>query len=73
MAAIYELIYYVGVPGRGEHIRLVLEEAGASYADTASLPKYQCRQVVTTTLDGGQGNPPYYAPPLLQHGDLLIS
>lgn len=28
MAAIYELIYYGGVPGRGEHIRLALEEPG---------------------------------------------
>lgn len=73
MAAPYELIYYVGVPGRGEHVRLILEEAGASYTDTASLPMDKCREVVTKTLGGGQGNPPYYAPPLFRHGDLLIS
>jgi glutathione S-transferase len=73
MAAPYELIYYVGVPGRGEHVRLVLEEAGASYTDTASLAMAECREVVTKTLDCGQGNPPYYAPPLFRHGDLLIS
>jgi glutathione S-transferase len=73
MAAPYELIYYVGVPGRGEHVRLILEEAGASYTDTASLAMDKCREVVTKTLDGGQGNPPYYAPPLFRHGDLLIS
>jgi glutathione S-transferase len=73
MTVPYELIYYLGVPGRGEHIRLMLEEAGASYTDTASLPMDQCREAVTKTLEGGQGNPPYYAPPLLRHGDLLIS
>ncbi|KAF2248183.1 glutathione S-transferase family protein [Trematosphaeria pertusa] len=73
MAPPYELIYYVGVPGRGEHVRLILEAAGASYTDTASLAMDKCRGVVTKTLDGGQGNPPYYAPPLFRHGDLLIS
>ena len=28
------LIYWPGVPGRGEFVRLVLEEAGAEYEDT---------------------------------------
>jgi len=69
----YELIYYVGVPGRGEHVRLILEEAGVSYTDTASLTMQECREVVTNTLNGGQDNPPYFAPPLFRHGDLLIS
>lgn len=77
MAAPYEIIYYVGVPGRGEHIRLALEEAGASYTDTASLSMDKCREIVTTYLAdeyrGEQGNPPYYAPPLFKHGDLIIS
>ena len=73
MTAPYELIYYVGVPGRGEHIRLILEEAGAAYTDTASLGSSKCREVVTETLNGGQGNPAYFAPPLFRHGDLLIS
>ncbi|KAF2013463.1 glutathione S-transferase protein-like protein [Aaosphaeria arxii CBS 175.79] len=73
MAAPYELIYYVGVPGRGEHIRLALEEAGAEYTDTASLPMDKCREFVTSYLTPGPGNPPYYAPPLFKHGDLVIS
>jgi glutathione S-transferase len=33
----------------------------------------KCREAVTKTLDGGRGNPPYYAPPLFRHGSLLIS
>ncbi|KAI0117365.1 glutathione S-transferase protein-like protein [Daldinia grandis] len=77
MDAPYELIYYTGVPGRGEHVRLILEEAGASYKDTSSLPIDKCREAVTAYLapgyKGERRNPPYYAPPLLKHGDLIIS
>ncbi|KAF2728850.1 glutathione S-transferase protein-like protein [Polyplosphaeria fusca] len=77
MAAPYELIYYTGVPGRGEHIRLALEEAGASYTDTGSLGMNKCREVVTEYLtersQDEKNNPPYYAPPMLKHGKLIIS
>jgi glutathione S-transferase len=31
----YELYYWPGIPGRGEFIRLALEEAGAEYLDVA--------------------------------------
>jgi glutathione S-transferase len=73
MVALYELIYYVGVPGRGEHVRLILEEGGASYTDLQSLPMDKVREVVTTNLDGDRENPNYFAPPLLRHEGLLIS
>lgn len=37
----------------------------------------KCREAVTAYLSddylGSQGNPPYYAPPLFKHGDLVIS
>lgn len=33
----YELIYWPTLPGRGEHVRLLLEEAGAEYTDTAHI------------------------------------
>ncbi len=29
----YELFYWPGIPGRGEYVRLALEEAGAPYID----------------------------------------
>ncbi|PQE27921.1 glutathione s-transferase protein [Rutstroemia sp. NJR-2017a BBW] len=74
MAAPYELIYYTGVPGRGEHIRLILEEAGVEYKDTQSLTFGEARDnVVTWLAGGGHDNPPYFAPPLFKHGDLVIS
>ncbi|ETS87669.1 hypothetical protein PFICI_01497 [Pestalotiopsis fici W106-1] len=74
MTAPYELIYYAGAPGRGEHVRLILEEAGTPYQDTQSLPFEKSRETVVTWLSGGgHGNPPYFAPPLFKHGDLVIS
>ncbi|KAI0880179.1 uncharacterized protein GGS22DRAFT_182517 [Annulohypoxylon maeteangense] len=71
----YELIYWPGIPGRGEHIRLALEEAGATYTDTARIEKGVDQ--VTAQIDeqniGDDFNPPPFAPPILRHGDLLIS
>ena len=34
----YRLYYWPGLPGRGEFVRLVLEQAGAAYVDVARLP-----------------------------------
>ena len=31
----YELYYWPGIQGRGEYVRLALEDAGADYADVA--------------------------------------
>ncbi|MGH8512209.1 MAG: glutathione S-transferase, partial [Gammaproteobacteria bacterium] len=31
----YELYYWPGIQGRGEFVRLALEEAGADYVDVA--------------------------------------
>ncbi|KAF7539488.1 hypothetical protein G7054_g2101 [Neopestalotiopsis clavispora] len=73
MAALYDIIYYTGVPGRGEHIRLMLEEAGAEYKDTRVLSFKEAAETVKACLPGGGLNPPYFAPPLFRHGDLVIS
>jgi len=71
----YELVYWPGVPGRGEHVRLALEEAGASYTDTAHQEGGM--KTVLTYIDannlGDSINPPPLAPPILKHGDLVIS
>ena len=34
----YELYYWPGIQGRGEFIRLALEEAGAEYRDVGREP-----------------------------------
>ncbi len=71
----YNLIYWPGVPGRGEHIRLAFEEAGAEYTDTAQVKdgiKEVLAQVSPDNLGEGANVPPF-APPVLRHGDLVIS
>ncbi|KAI0515143.1 hypothetical protein F5B22DRAFT_636693 [Xylaria bambusicola] len=72
----YELIYWPGIPGRGEFIRLALEEGGADYTDTAHMEKTgmetMLRQIDSENV-GDDNNPPPLAPPILRHGDLLIS
>lgn len=55
-----------GIPGRGEPIRLTLEEAGASYEDVAYTKGVG---TVTSLFETGA----HFAPPILRHGDLEIS
>ncbi|KJZ73419.1 hypothetical protein HIM_07213 [Hirsutella minnesotensis 3608] len=73
----YELIYWPGLPGRGEFIRLLFEEAGVSYTDTA---KNGDEQAVATVVDymgpdnkGDANNPPIFASPVLKHGSLVLN
>lgn len=61
MATPYGLIHYVGVTGRGEPVSLILEEAGASFTDTASHAMGKCREIVNKTLEGEHPNSPYYS------------
>jgi glutathione S-transferase len=74
-SAPYELLYWPGIPGRGEHVRLCFEEAGVPYSDSARGK--DGRQPVAALMQPthlGEGdNPPIFAPPILRHGDLLIS
>ncbi|KAI1319491.1 hypothetical protein F5Y16DRAFT_414223 [Xylariaceae sp. FL0255] len=71
----YELIYWPSLPGRGEFVRLALEEGGAEYTDTAHMEKgvEQVLGQIDSSNIGDQLNPPPLAPPILRHGDLLIS
>ncbi|KAI0454227.1 hypothetical protein F5B21DRAFT_514826 [Xylaria acuta] len=71
----YELIYWPGIPGRGEFIRLALEEGGADYTDTAHTEKGmdQTLAQIDDQNVGDDNNPPPLAPPILRHGDLVIS
>lgn len=71
----YNLIYWPGIPGRGEHIRLALEEAGAEYTDTAHI-KDGIKQVLAyvggDVPDDGINPLPCF-PPILKHGDLVLN
>ncbi|HET7306764.1 MAG TPA: glutathione S-transferase [Gammaproteobacteria bacterium] len=66
----YELYYWPGIQGRGEFIRLALEEAGVDYIDVAREDGAGAMEAVLS--DGGAARPGF-APPVLKDGDLLIA
>ena len=71
----YRLYYWPDIQGRGEFVRLVLEDAGASYVDVARLPEDEGGGVpaLMACLDRDDVGTPNLAPPILQQGDLYIS
>ncbi len=69
----YELYYWPGIPGRGEFVRLALEDAQCDYVDVARLPGANSGRpaVVKFMEDAGLERPPF-APPFLKAGKLVI-
>ena len=67
----YELFYWDGLQGRGEFIRLALEEAGAAYIDVAREPGGM--QAMMALLEGDGFAVPPFAPPFLRHGRIVVS
>ncbi|MGC2780647.1 MAG: glutathione S-transferase [Bradyrhizobium sp.] len=64
----YELYYWPMIQGRGEYVRLALEEAGAAYRDVA---REDGIGAMTKMMEAQSGTPPF-APPFLKAGRLLI-
>ena len=64
----YELIYWPFLQGRGEFVRLVLEEAGADYVDLARLPEADGGgvQAVLALRDEAAARHAAFAPPSRQ-------
>ncbi len=70
-SAPYELYYWPSIQGRGEFVRLALEEAGAAYVDVA-----RGRGGVQTMMKMMRGNEtvaPIFAPPFLKHGERVVA
>ncbi|MEA2862171.1 MAG: glutathione S-transferase [Bradyrhizobium sp.] len=65
----YELYYWPGIQGRGEFVRLALEEAGADYVDVARNSRGTAAMM--KMIEAGSGTPPF-APPFLKAGKLVI-
>jgi glutathione S-transferase len=65
----YELYYWPGIQGRGEYVRLALEEAGADYADAARSERGMAAMM--RMMEVGKGTPPF-APPFLKAGKLVV-
>jgi glutathione S-transferase len=66
----YELYYWSSIQGRGEFVRLALEEAGADYADVARQPGGEAEMM--RLMEGAEIGRPSFAPPFLRAGTLLI-
>src|SRR6201982_3636632 len=64
----YELYYWPSIQGRGEYVRLAMEEAGADYSDVAR----GARGVAAMTKMMEAKNTPPLAPPFLKAGQLVI-
>lgn len=69
----YELHYWPGIQGRGEFVRLALEEAGASYVDVAREPAAKGGGPAALAARLGKFDPAPFAPPVLVAGDLVIA
>jgi glutathione S-transferase len=68
----YELYYWPDIQGRGEFVRLALEQAGADYVDVAR--GHGAGQGVRALMQGlrtAQVHPPY-APPYLKDGEVVV-
>ena len=70
----YELYYWPGIQGRGEFVRLALEEAGAAYVDvTRERGPGRGVAAMTRMLKGGDGAATPFAPPFLRDGEIVVS
>src|SRR6185312_8492093 len=65
----YELYYWPFIQGRGEYVRLALEDAGAAYVDVARGSGGTGAMMKMM----GQGATPPFAPPFLKAGKLVIA
>ncbi|HJV87533.1 MAG TPA: glutathione S-transferase [Noviherbaspirillum sp.] len=72
---VYELYYWPEIQGRGEFIRLALEEAGADYVDVArrSERSGMGTAAMFRFMDDEAVPCPPFAPPFLKAGDQIIA
>ena len=70
----YKLYYWPTIQGRGEFIRLALEQSGATYTDVARRSERSGMGVAAMLrlMENGVNPLPSFAPPFLQSGDIFI-
>ena len=70
----YELYYWDGLQGRGEFVRLALEEAGADYVDVARDAETRGHGTGGMMALMASKTEPHvpFAPPFLKDGDLIV-
>jgi glutathione S-transferase len=64
----YELYYWPSIQGRGEFVRLALEQAGAPYEDVA---RTRGVKALIDDMKAHRAHPPF-APPYLKDGDVIV-
>lgn len=67
----YQLFYWPGIQGRGEFVRLALEDADAPYDDVARRKGGIGRMVAA--IESARAKRPPFAPPFLKSGKLVIA
>jgi glutathione S-transferase len=67
----YELYYWAEIQGRGEFVRLALEEAGADYVDVVRRKGGMAK--MERFLESARVEHPPFAPPFLKAGKLVIA
>ena len=69
----YELYYWPQIPGRGEFVRLALEEAGVDYVDVGNDAAAGGAQAVERLLEDAGAERPPFAPPFLKAGNVVVA
>jgi glutathione S-transferase len=71
----YELYYWPNIPGRGEFVRLVLEEAGVPWVDVGRRPRADGGglEAVAAYWAGRSAGHPIFAPPVLRQGEFVLA
>ena len=69
----YELYYWPTIQGRGEFVRLALEEAGADYVDVARKRGKAGMAAMMKLMASARSAHPPFAPPFLKAGKLVIA
>lgn len=70
----YELFYWPSIQGRGEFVRLALEETGADYVDVArERGRGLGVDAMLRLMEGRELDRPPFAPPFLRAGKLVIA
>jgi glutathione S-transferase len=67
----YEFYYWPTIQGRGEFIRLALEEAGADYVDVARRKGGE--KAMTRLMESRRTQHPPFAPPFLKAGKVIVA
>ena len=67
----YQLFYWPEIQGRGEFVRLALEDAGAAYDDVARSKVGMDKMIAI--MNGGRDKRPPFAPPFLKAGKLVVA